>query len=71
MARPRKSAATGRCHATGKRRYRDKKAGLLVLHTAQTARHWAGVDGTETRRAEVRVYPCSRCHGWHAISQAA
>jgi hypothetical protein len=71
MARLGKRGAKGRCGATGKRRYRDKRESLLVLHTAQTARHWAELDGIETRRGEVRIYPCPRCHGWHATSQAA
>lgn len=65
MANPRK------CQATGKRRYRDKRESLVVLHLAFTARHWAELDGTETCRGEVRVYQCSKCRGWHATSQAA
>jgi hypothetical protein len=69
MAKSRKCGA--RCEATGKRRYRDKRESLLVLHSAQTARHWAEADGRATRRGEVRVYECPGCHGWHATSQAA
>lgn len=64
-------AGPGRCQATGKRRYRDKRESLVVLHRARTASHWAEVDGSETRRGEVRVYQCPKCHGWHATSQAA
>jgi len=64
-------AGPGRCHATGKRRYRDKTESLVVLHRAHTARQWAELDGTETSRGEVRVYQCPKCHGWHATSQAA
>ena len=70
MAGPRTwGAAAARCQATGKRRYRDKKESLVALHAAQTARHWAELDGTETRRGEMRVYLCVRCHGWHATSR--
>ena len=61
----------GKCQATGKRRYRDKREGVVVLHRAGTARRWAELDGAETRRGEVRVYQCPRCLGWHATSQAA
>jgi len=71
MAGSRTCGAAGRCQATSKRRYRDKKEGLVALHTAQNARHWAELDGTETRRRELRVYPCLRCHGWHATSRTA
>ncbi len=60
-----------RCQATGKRRYRDKRESVVVLHRARTARHWAALDGTETRRDEVRAYDCTHCRGWHATSQAA
>lgn len=64
-------AGPGRCSATGKRRYRDKRESLVFIHRAQTARCWAERDGTNTRRNEKRVYECPQCHGWHATSQAA
>lgn len=64
-------AGPGTCPVTGKRRYRDKKESLKVLHRAETARHWAEIDGTETRRCEVRTYQCPKCHGWHTTSQTA
>lgn len=64
-------AGPGKCQATGKRRYRDKREGVVVLRRAWTARRWAELDGTETRRREVRVYQCPKCLGWHVTSQAA
>lgn len=71
MAKVGKRGAKGRCEATGKRRYRDKREVVLVLHSAQTARRWAELDGLESRRGEVRGYQCPRCRGWHSTSQAA
>ena len=48
--------------ASGKRRYSDRIAALLVL--AQTQRFGG------TSRAERRVYQCPVCRGWHLTSRA-
>lgn len=60
-----------RVRSCGKVRFRDRREALNVLHHAQKARYWATLDGTETRRAEVRCYTCERCSGVHLTSQPA
>lgn len=49
----------GRC-TTGKQRYRDRVAALLVL---------SGIDNINPKRREQRVYRCQLCRGWHLTSQ--
>lgn len=48
--------------ASGKRRYTDRIAAMLVL--AQTQRFGSA------SRAERRVYQCPDCRGWHLTSRA-
>lgn len=64
-----------RCHRdrscpSGKVRYRDHSAAVSALHSADTARHFAELEGTATRRRETRIYACGLCHGFHLTSQS-
>lgn len=54
---------------TGKVRYRDSREAVAALHGSARARHWADLDGSFTRRQEVRHYACHACQGWHLTSQ--
>jgi len=60
-----------RCAVTGKVRWPDGKAAVAVLHRASTAAHWAELSGAESRRREVRHYPCAHCMGFHTTSQTS
>lgn len=53
---------------SGKLRYRDHDAAVAALHSADTARYFAELDGTFTRRREIRSYSCGLCHGFHLTS---
>lgn len=55
---------------TGKRRFKDHRQAVDVLHSAQTARFFAAANDTSTRRAEVRTYRCTKCRGFHLTSKA-
>lgn len=52
------------CEATGKRRFRDHREAVRVLHTAVNARSRG-----EDERRERRCYDCKECNGWHLTSQ--
>ena len=54
---------------SGKRRFKDHRQAVEVLHQAETARAYARASGTATRRAEVRTYRCSLCKGFHLTSR--
>lgn len=55
---------------TGKRRFKDHRQAVDVLHKAKTARVFARAAGSDTRRAEVRTYRCGLCKGFHLTSRA-
>ena len=54
---------------TGKRRFKDHRQAVAVLHKAETARAWAKVNDSKSRRGEKRAYPCGLCKGFHLTSQ--
>ena len=54
---------------TGKVRFRDSREAVAALHGAARARHWASLEGSSTKRGEVRHYECHACRGWHLTSQ--
>ena len=55
---------------SGKRRFKDHRQAVDVLHKAATARAFARASGSDTRRAEVRTYRCALCKGFHLTSLA-
>lgn len=57
------------CPSSNKYRFRDHSEVVQALHRAQNARYWAAVEGSATRRREVRAYRCRDCNGWHLTSQ--
>lgn len=57
------------CAVTGKRRFRDHREAVAVLHQAACARKFADESGATSRRRECRAYLCTACQGWHVTSQ--
>ena len=55
--------------ASKKVRFRDHEQAVEALHRAANHRHFAELDGTNTRRQECRVYECKLCKGFHLTSQ--
>lgn len=49
--------------ASGKARYRDKVAAMLVLATVRRR------DGSHRPKLEARAYRCPQCRGWHLTSK--
>lgn len=70
MARQSRTARlkVGICPVTRKRRFRDHKEAVAVLHLAEVARRRATEAGFETTRREVRDYLCQMCRGTHLTS---
>lgn len=60
-----------KCWETGKKRFRDKKAAIAVLHHCVATFEMATLHGVVSRRREERCYECQRCGGWHLTSQPA
>jgi hypothetical protein len=59
----------GRCSASQKVRFRDKREALEAVHAAGTSRRFAEADGVVSARQERRTYHCSSCRGWHLTSR--
>lgn len=55
---------------TGKRRFKDHRQAVDVLHKAKTARTFAELNNARTRRSEKRTYRCGLCNGFHLTSKA-
>ena len=53
-----------------KRRYRDHREAVHMLHKFTNQRRRAEQDGRHSKRREVRCYACNRCHGYHLTSWA-
>lgn len=60
---------TDRCPTSGKRRFRDHREAVSVLHQSAIRRKRAEERQQQTRRREIHSYRCKDCHGWHLTSQ--
>ncbi len=56
---------------TKKVRFRDHEQAVEALHRAVNYRHFAEIDGTQTKRLERRSYACKFCKGYHLTSQVS
>ena len=55
--------------ACKKNRFKDHKQSVNMLHHAQNRRVADLAEFGETKRKEIRDYPCDRCNGYHVTKK--